>query len=108
MKRHAPPTDLTPCRLYLAAANSATLNVVVASFKMASLTWQKYRNTNGLGPSTMKRRCGRIYATDGEFLAYVSYNGRVWGPKHELIQEAASFSRYAKRFPFIPPIRLPS
>jgi hypothetical protein len=54
----------------------------------------------------MKRCCGRIYATDGSFVAYVSYSGRVWSPTHELIQEATGFERYAKRFPFVPPFRL--
>jgi len=83
------PKHLTVCRLYLAADDAPTFNVPVSSLMLASEIWQKYRNGYLVRSSTMKSRCGRICAPNRRLMALVSYNGRVWSPAGELVEEAA-------------------
>jgi hypothetical protein len=40
----------------------------------------------------MSEGCGNIYANDGTLVATVSYNGRVWHPQGELLQESITAS----------------
>ncbi len=54
---------------------------------MASAMFQQYRDRNGIGASDMKPNCGNIFADDGTLVAKVSYHGRVWNPRGQLLQE---------------------
>jgi len=74
--------------LVLAADACPTLNVPVTSTAEASARWQAYRDQYCLGSSDMSEECGNIYDHTGTLLATVSYNGRVWNPRGELLQEA--------------------
>jgi hypothetical protein len=59
---------------------------------MASAIFQQYRDHYGIGASDMSEGCGNIYANDGTLVATVSYNGRVWHPQGELLQESITAS----------------
>jgi hypothetical protein len=74
--------------LYLAADACPTLKVPVASADQASALFQQYRDRYCLGASDLNEDCGALYAVDGRLVARVSYNGRVWNPLGELLQEA--------------------
>jgi hypothetical protein len=87
-QRQLVSTKASQCHLYLAADGGPTLNVPVDSLSMASAAWQHYRDRYGFGASAMKRSCGSVYAPDGTLMACVSYNGRVWSPTNELLEEA--------------------
>jgi hypothetical protein len=83
-------SNLTMARggyIYLAADGCPTLKVPVSSADMASAVLGKYRDENGLGSSAFNARCGNVYTNDGKLVARVSYNGRVWNPKGELLQD---------------------
>lgn len=73
--------------IYLAASGCRTLKVPVESADMASAVFQRYRDENGIGASDLKQNCGNIYASDGKLVARVSYNGRIWDPQGQLLQE---------------------
>ena len=73
--------------LLLAAEGCASLKIAVQSADMASVMFQQYRDRNGIGASDMKSGCGSIFAEDGTLVAKVSYNGRIWSPQGELLQE---------------------
>jgi hypothetical protein len=75
--------------IYLAARGCSTLKIPVESADMAVAMFCRYRDDNYLGASDMKRNCGNIYANDGTLVARVSYNGRVWNPQGQLLQELA-------------------
>ena len=72
----------------LAAIGCPALRIPVASADMASAMLQRYRNLYGIGASDMSEGFGNIYANNGTLVARVSYNGRVWNPQGELLQEA--------------------
>jgi hypothetical protein len=74
--------------ILLAAAGCPTRRVLVASAGSASTLFERYRDHFGIGASDMTENCGNIYANDGTLVARVSYNGRVWSPKGELLQES--------------------
>jgi hypothetical protein len=76
--------------IYLAASGCPTLKIPVESADMASAMFQQYRDRNGIGASDMKPHCGNIFADDGTLVAKVSYNGRVWTPQGQLLQEPAA------------------
>jgi hypothetical protein len=73
--------------IYLAAGGCAILRIPVESADMASAMFQRYRDQNCIGASDMKTGCGNIYANDGTLVAKVSYNGRIWDAKGQLLQE---------------------
>ena len=72
----------------LAASGCPALRIPVASADMASAMLQQYRDYYGVGASDVSDGCGNIHANDGTLVARVSYNGRVWSPQGELLQEA--------------------
>jgi hypothetical protein len=73
--------------LLLAAEGCPTIKTRVASADEASALFTQYRDEHGIGASEMKAGCGNIYADDGTLVARVSYNGRVWTPEGQLLQE---------------------
>lgn len=73
--------------VYLAALGAPTVKVPVNTADEASALFGRYRDQYGLGASDLHDRCGNIYANDGTLVARVSYNGRVWNPQGELLQE---------------------
>lgn len=74
--------------LYLAAEGCPTLRIPVRDSESASLLFAKYRDSYGLGASDMKRDCGNVYDSAGAVIAHISYNGRAWNERGELIHEA--------------------
>jgi hypothetical protein len=75
--------------LYLAMDGYPTLTIPVKSADAASAILQGYRDRYCIGASDMLEGCGNILTTDGTVVARVSYNGRVWNTRGELLQEAA-------------------
>ncbi len=73
--------------VYLAAQGAPTKMVAVESADRASAVFARYRDQYALGASDLHERCGNIYASDGTLVARVSYNGRVWSPQGQLLQE---------------------
>jgi hypothetical protein len=83
----APTVTGTGGFLYLAADGCPTMRIPVASADRASALLSRYRDRFGIGASDMKQGCGDIHADDGTLVARVSYNGRVWTPEGNLLQE---------------------
>jgi len=52
--------------------------VSVGSVEEAVNTFIAWRDRNGLGGGNMTRESGKIYTEGGDFVARISYNGRVW------------------------------
>jgi len=75
--------------LYLAAKGCPTLRIRVPDSESASLLFAKYRDYYGIGASEMKRNCGNVYDSTGDVIARISYNGRVWNERGELMHEAS-------------------
>jgi hypothetical protein len=73
--------------IYLAAVGCRTFKIPVESADMAAAMLCRYRDSNGLGSSQFKARCGNVYTDSGVLVAKVSYNGRVWSSKGELLQD---------------------
>lgn len=71
----------------LSAKGCPTINCPVRTAEDAAFAWSSYRDRWDVTGSTMKRDSGRIYANDGTLVAYVSYNGRVWTPDGQLLQD---------------------
>jgi hypothetical protein len=74
--------------LYLAATGCPTLRIPVRDSETASFLYTKYRDFYGLGASEMKRNCGNVYDSSGTVIARISYNGRAWNGRGELMHEA--------------------
>ena len=74
--------------LYLAARECPTLRIPVRDSESASFLFSKYRDSYELGASDMKRNCGNVYDSSGALVAHISYNGRVWNERGELMHEA--------------------
>ena len=73
--------------LYLAADGCPTLRIPVDSADMASGALQQYVDRYCIGASDMSAGFGNIYTNDGTLVAKVSFNGRVWSPQGDLLQE---------------------
>jgi hypothetical protein len=73
--------------IYLAADGCPTLNIAIDSADMASAQLRGYIEHNALGCSDLKENCGNVYSSDGELVAKVSYNGRVWDLEGTLLQD---------------------
>lgn len=78
--------------LYLAAKGCPTLRISVSDSETASFLLTQYRDFYGLTASDMKRRCGNVYDSKGIMIAHISYNGRVWNERGELMHEASNGS----------------
>jgi hypothetical protein len=85
----ATPSTIKPGYIVLSADGVRTDHVPVSSAYEASSTWRRFVESNDFGASALKHDSGFIYSNDGKLVAKVSYNGRVWTPTGELIQEAA-------------------
>jgi len=75
--------------LYLAAKGCPTFRIRVPDSGSASLLFAKYRDSYGFGASDMRRNCGNVYDSTGAVIARISYNGRVWNERGELMHEAS-------------------
>jgi hypothetical protein len=75
--------------LYLAALGCPTLRIRVRDSESASLVFAKYRDSYGLGASDMEPNSGSVYDSGGALVARISYNGRVWNGRGELMHEAS-------------------
>jgi hypothetical protein len=76
------------CLLYLAAQGCPTLRIHVRDSESASFLFSKYRDFYGLGASDMEPNCGNVYDSSGTVVAHISYNGRAWNERGELMHEA--------------------
>ena len=74
--------------LYLAAEGCPTVRIRVPDSESASILFAKYRDYYGLGASELKRNCGNVYDSKGAMIAHISYNGRAWNERGELMHEA--------------------
>jgi len=74
--------------LYLAAEGCPTLRIRVRDSESASILFAKYRDSYGLGASDLKCNCGNVYDSKGVVIAHISYNGRAWNERGELMHEA--------------------
>jgi len=74
--------------LYLAALGCPTLRIRVRDSESASLLFSRYRDSYGLGASDMMPGCGNVYDRSGAVIAHISYNGRAWNERGELMHEA--------------------
>ena len=74
--------------LYLAAKGCPTLRLRVPDSQAASYLFGKYRESYGFGASEMRRNCGHVYDSTGAVIARISYNGRAWNERGELMHEA--------------------
>lgn len=79
-------------QIYLSAEDIPTQRRDVADLREASRALQQFRDTYQLGASQMREGCGDVYQGNAK-VARVSYNGRVWSPSGELLQEAANDAR---------------
>jgi hypothetical protein len=73
--------------IHLAAHCCPTLRVNVRTADEASAAMRHYIEFEGLGGSDLKPRCGSIFSNDNKLVARVSYNGRVWDPAGNLLQD---------------------
>src|ERR1700733_5271536 len=71
----------------LAALGVKTRHIPVCSADEASLVVRAFIDGNGFGSSELKSSCGEILSNEGALVARVSYNGRVWTPDGQLLQE---------------------
>ena len=76
--------------IILSANGVKTVNIPIGSADEASATWWRFVRENTLGASDLKTDSGMIYSNNNEFIARVSYNGRVWTPNGELLQDFAN------------------
>ena len=83
------PTQRESWVLYLAAEGCPTLRIPVRNSEHASLLFTRYRDWYGFGASAMKRNCGSVYDSKGVLIARISYNGRAWNERGELMHEAS-------------------
>jgi hypothetical protein len=86
-------TDPTPSIIkggyvVLSAEGMRTRHAPVLSADEASSIWRAFVEDNDLGASDLKHDSGFIYSNDRKLVAKVSYNGRVWTPNGELLQES--------------------
>jgi len=82
------PGHQEKCLLYLAAEGCPTLRIHVRDSESASFLLSRYRDSYGLGASDMKPNCGNVYDSSGTVVAHISYNGRAWNERGELVHEA--------------------
>jgi hypothetical protein len=73
--------------IVLSAEGMRTRQIPVSSADEPSATWRRFVEDNDLGASDLKRDSGFIYSNDRKLVAKVSYNGRVWTPDGQLLQE---------------------
>ncbi len=76
--------------LYLAANRCPTLQIRVRDSESASFLFTQHRDSHGLGASDMEPNCGNVYDSAGALVARISYNGRVWNERGELMHESCS------------------
>jgi hypothetical protein len=81
-------TQQEPPLLYLAAKGCPTLRIRVSDSESASILFTRHRDSYGLCASDMKPNCGNVYDSAGAVIARISYNGRVWNERGELMHEA--------------------
>jgi len=74
--------------LYLAAKGCPTLQIRVGDSEVASSLFTNYRDSYGLCASDLKPNCGNVYDSTGAVIARISYNGRAWNERGELMHEA--------------------
>lgn len=58
--------------------NCNGMAVLCSDLKTARDVWVTHRDREDLGASDCKRGCGDVKDERGNFVARVSYNGRVW------------------------------
>lgn len=87
------PTQQKEWLLYLAANGCPTLRIRVPDSESASFLFTNYRDSYCLGASDMKRNCGNVYDSTGAVIAHISYNGRAWYERGELMHEACCRSK---------------
>lgn len=75
-------------RIHLAAAGCKTFDLMVIDSISASEVFCQYRDSHDLGASDMKRGCGNVTDINGNLVARISYNGRVWDANGKLFSEA--------------------
>lgn len=66
--------------IVLSARGFKTIKVPVRTAEEASTIWWLFVKKNELAGSDLKRDSGEIRSNQGELVARVSYNGRVWTP----------------------------
>ena len=72
-------------RLTLGAEDIPNRQVLVATLAEASLELRNFVVLYNLGASQLTRACGTVKDSSGGAVAFVSYNGRIWGPDGKLL-----------------------
>ena len=72
-------------RLTLGAEDIPNRQVLVATLEKASLELRNFVVLYNLGASQLSKACGTVKDQTGGIVAYVSYNGRLWGPDGKLL-----------------------
>lgn len=72
-------------RLTLGAEDLPNRQVDVATLEEASLALRNFVVLYNLGASQLTRACGTVKDQTGGIVAYVSYNGRLWGTDGKLL-----------------------
>jgi hypothetical protein len=71
--------------IYLAAFGAPTLRIPVGFADEASKLLRLYRDRYSLGASAFKPGCGHIHNSRNLFVGRISYNGRIWNHRGDLI-----------------------
>ena len=66
------------------AATERTLSC--STLKEAAQLLRQFVERHTLGASQLSKACGTVKDQTGGIVAYVSYNGRLWGPDGRLLQ----------------------
>ena len=87
--------DKQTLSLLVAVYGYGDLSIPISGLTEASLRWAEFRDgdadggTEVLGCSAMRKHCGNVYQ-GSKLIARVSYNGKVWSVKDELLLEATN------------------
>lgn len=73
--------------LILKAVGAPFCRIPVKSADQARKEWEFYRDSYALGASECTPECGNIVDPAGNVVARVSYNGRIWSPSGELLED---------------------
>ena len=61
-------------------------SVSCSTLKEAAQLLRQFVERHNLGASQLSKACGTVKDQTGGIVAYVSYNGRLWGPDGRLLQ----------------------
>jgi hypothetical protein len=75
--------------LHLAVSGRKPQFVPVSDSQQASAVFAAFRDSERFGASDMGRNCGVVTDDQGNLVARISYNGRVWTPEGSLVHEEA-------------------